>query len=210
MQHPTDPPKARIVSFQKFFTGCLRLSDSAPFGDHSIMPHHALFLDAGCNYAHSSGALSHAFVDLGRRTLESLGWTTDVTRIDDGWDVEAEAEKILAADLIIVQTPGWWMSTPWKFKKYQDEVFVSPKICGTDGRTRTDPTRNYGKGGILTDKHYLLSSTWNAPVEAFDDPNDFFGGVGIDGVFLPLHRTMAFLGMKPLPSFMANDVLKNP
>lgn len=48
------------------------------------------------------------------------------------------------------------------------------------------------------------------PLEAFEDPKQFFGGVGIDGVFLPLHRTMAFLGLKALPSFMANDVIKNP
>ncbi|BBF23411.1 NAD(P)H-dependent oxidoreductase [Sutterella megalosphaeroides] len=174
------------------------------------MTRHALFIDAGCTFGHSQGGLSHAFVDLGRRTLESLGWTTDVTRIDDGWVVEDEVRKILAARLIVIQTPGWWMSTPWKLKKYQDEVFVMPELCGGDGRSRHDPSKLYGSGGFLTDKHYLLSSTWNAPLEAFEDPKQFFGGVSIDGVFLPLHRTMAFLGLKALPSFMANDVIKNP
>jgi len=81
---------------------------------------------------------------------------------------------------------------------------------GGGGGSRNDPTKRYGSGGFLTDKHYLLSSTWNAPLEAFDDPEQFFGGVGIDGVFLPLHRTMAFLGLKPLASFMCNDVFKHP
>ena len=33
---------------------------------------------------------------------------------------------------------------------------------------------------------------------------------GIDGVLLPVHKAFQFLGMKPLPSFMANDVDKNP
>nr|WP_286313820.1 NAD(P)H-dependent oxidoreductase [Turicimonas muris] len=32
----------------------------------------------------------------------------------------------------------------------------------------------------------------------------------MDGVLLPVHKAFQFLGMKPLPSFMANDVLKNP
>ncbi len=27
---------------------------------------------------------------------------------------------------------------------------------------------------------------------------------------MPVHKTFEFLGMRPLPSFMANDVLKNP
>lgn len=27
---------------------------------------------------------------------------------------------------------------------------------------------------------------------------------------MPLHKTFAFIGMKPMASFMANDVFKNP
>lgn len=56
----------------------------------------------------------------------------------------------------------------------------------------------------------MLSSTWNAPQEAFEDPLQFFDGKGIDAVMMPVHKTFLFLGMRPLPSFMANDVLKNP
>lgn len=29
-------------------------------------------------------------------------------------------------------------------------------------------------------------------------------------MLMPVHKTFQFLGMQPLPSFMANDVLKNP
>ncbi len=47
-------------------------------------------------------------------------------------------------------------------------------------------------------------------MEAFTDPKQFFEGRGIDGVFLPLHKTFEFIGMKPMASFMANDVFKNP
>lgn len=63
---------------------------------------------------------------------------------------------------------------------------------------------------MCVSKTYMLSSTWNAPKEAFDDPLQFFEGKGIDAVLMPVHKTFQFLGMRPLPSFMANDVLKNP
>ena len=80
------------------------------------MTRHAFFIDAGCALGHSGGTLNHAFVEKGRKTLEALGWTTDATQIENGWDVEAEVEKILKADLVVIQTPGWWMSTPWQLK----------------------------------------------------------------------------------------------
>ena len=82
-------------------------------------------------------------------------------------------------------------------------------ICGGDGRTRTAPDINYGTGGLLTGR-YMISSTWNAPRAAFVAEGDFFEGTGIDGVFLPMHKAFQFIGLKPMESFMANDVLKNP
>lgn len=169
---------------------------------------HFLIINAGIRNPY--GTLSLELVNRARATLESLGHTIEVTDLNNEYDRIAEAQKMLQADVVIVQTPGWWMSTPWQFKKYQDEVFVSPIVCGGDGRSRANPSKRYGTGGFLTDKRYLLSSTWNAPREAFDDPDQFFEGRGIDGVFLPLHKTFAFLGMKPCESFMVNDVYKNP
>lgn len=169
-----------------------------------------LIINAGCRHFGSGGTLNAAFADIACRVLGELGHETTRTDLDAGWDIEEEVRKVLAADAIIVQTPGWWMSTPWQLKKYEDEVFVQPGISNGDGRTRSDPSKRYGTGGRLVEKCYMLSSTWNAPREAFDDPEQFFGGVGIDGVFLPLHKTFEFIGMKPLPTFMANDVFKNP
>ncbi|MCF0254619.1 MAG: NAD(P)H-dependent oxidoreductase, partial [Duodenibacillus sp.] len=100
---------------------------------------------------------------------------------------------------------------PWQLKRYEDLVFVKPALCaGGDGRSREDRTRLYGRGGVNRDKVYMLSSTWNAPREAFEDPRQFFEGRGIDGLLFPLHKTFEFLGMRGLPSFMANDVFKNP
>lgn len=59
-------------------------------------------------------------------------------------------------------------------------------------------------------KKYMLSLTWNAPLEAFNDPKQFFNGVGVEGVYLHFHKANQFLGLSPLPTFMANDVEKNP
>ncbi len=40
--------------------------------------------------------------------------------------------------------------------------------------------------------------------------NSFFEGVGVDGVYLPFHKANQFLGMTALPTFMCNDVIKDP
>lgn len=83
-----------------------------------------LIINAGCRHFGSGGTLNAAFADIACRVLAELGHETTHTDIDAGWDIEEEARKVLAADAIIVQTPGWWMSTPWQLKKYEDEVFV--------------------------------------------------------------------------------------
>jgi modulator of drug activity B len=40
-----------------------------------------------------------------------------------------------------------------------------------DGRTRQDPSRRYGMGGKMQGKKFMICATWNAPREAFDNPN---------------------------------------
>lgn len=68
---------------------------------------------------------------------------------------------------------------------------------------------NNGRGGLLKGR-YRLSTIWNAPLNAFTAPEVFFEGKGIDVVMLPGHKAMQFMGLTPLPTFMANDVVKNP
>ena len=55
----------------------------------------------------------------------------------------------------------------------------------------------------------MFSMTWNAPTQAFDGKDEFLNG-GIDKVLYPMHKAMEFVGMEALPSFMCNDVVKNP
>ncbi|RYF62370.1 MAG: T9SS type B sorting domain-containing protein, partial [Cytophagaceae bacterium] len=65
-------------------------------------------------------------------------------------------------------------------------------------------------GGLLHGKCYMLSVTWNAPLEAFEDKEQFFHGVGVDGVYLAQHKANQFIGLDTLPTFMCNDVIKQP
>jgi modulator of drug activity B len=70
--------------------------------------------------------------------------------------------------------------------------------------------KKYGSGGLIQGKKYMLSLTWNAPLEAFTAPEQFFHGVGVDGVYLHFHKANQFLGMEALPTFICNDVIKQP
>ena len=108
--------------------------------------------------------------------------------------------------------PGWWMGAPWTVKKYMDDVFTEGhgSLYASDGRTRSDASKKYGSGGLLQGKKYMLSLTWNAPLEAFTEQDQFFEGVGVDGAYLPFHKANQFLAMEPLPTFIVNDVIKMP
>ena len=64
--------------------------------------------------------------------------------------------------------------------------------------------------GLLQGRRYMLSLTWNAPVEAFDEPGNFFEGQGVDGVYFPFHKSQAFVGLDAMPTYIANDVIKAP
>lgn len=171
-----------------------------------------LLLDGGKAFAHSEGRLNHTLHQIARDTLTALGHQIQETVIVDGYDVEAEVEKFLWMDAVIWQMPGWWMGEPWTVKKYMDEVFTAGhgKLYASDGRHRVDPTKNYGKGGLLQGKRHMLSLTWNAPIEAFNEPEEFFSGAGVDGLYMHFHRANQFLGIEPLPTFICNDVIKAP
>jgi len=56
----------------------------------------------------------------------------------------------------------------------------------------------------------MLSTTWNAPLEAFGDTNQFFDNKDVDGVFFAFHKAQQFIGLEKLPTFNCHDVKKNP
>lgn len=171
-----------------------------------------LLIDAGKSFAHSKGELNHTLTEVAASFLRDKGHDVRVTIVDSGYDIEQEIQNYLWADTIIYQMPGWWMDTPWILKKYIDEVFTAGhgSLYASDGRSRSDASKKYGSGGLLQGRKYMLSLTWNAPLEAFDDPEQFFHGVGVDGVYLPFHKANQFIGLSPLPTFICNDVIKAP
>ena len=171
-----------------------------------------LLLDGGKQFAHSEGRYNATLHDAALAWLDRAGCDLQQTRIDAGYDIAEEVAKFLWADVIVYQMPGWWMGAPWTVKKYLDEVFTAGhgSLYANDGRTRADASQKYGSGGLLQGKQYLLSLTWNAPQQAFDDPTDFFEAKGVDAVYLPFHKANQFLGMSPLPTFLCVDVMKRP
>ncbi len=171
-----------------------------------------LIIDAGKAFGHSAGELNHTLTDVAASELQEAGHQVRVTVVDRGYQIEEEVEKLRTADVIIYQMPGWWMGAPWTLKKYIDEVFTAGHgtLYASDGRSCSDGSKKYGSGGLLQGNQYLLSLTWNAPSEAFTDQQQFFAGTGVDGVYLPFHKANQFLGLSPLPTFICNDVIKQP
>ena len=165
-------------------------------------------------YPFSEGKLNLSLVERATANLKNKGYIIQLTTMQDDYDAEKEIERHRWADALILQTPCNWMGVPWTFKKYMDEIYTAGmdgRLCTGDGRSREDQSKQYGSGGTLTGKKYMLSITYNAPLEAFNDPSqEFFGGGGVDDLFWPMHLNFKFFGMKPLKTFACHDVLKNP
>lgn len=168
-----------------------------------------LLLNGGKRFAHSDGRLNQTLHETALAHLDRRGFDLRQTFIDGGYDIPTEVDKFLWADVVIYQMPGWWMGAPWTVKRYIDEVFTAGhgSLYANDGRTRSDSTQKYGSGGLVQGKRYMISATWNAPRQAFDDPSDFFEGKGVDAVYFPFHKANQFLGMSGLPTFLAVDVM---
>jgi modulator of drug activity B len=161
----------------------------------------------------SPGKLNRTIVGLIKEEMETRGYEVRQTEIEQGYDIDAEVQKHLWADLIILQSPIYWFGMPWIYKKYVDEVFTAgmfqQSFLTGDGRTRDDPKKQYGTGGKMHGKEYMLSLTWNAPREAFGDENQvLFAGKTVDDVFVSNTANYKFCGAEVLPSFSCHDVMK--
>lgn len=171
-----------------------------------------LLINGGQVFGHSAGRLNRTLHDIAAEHLTASGHNIQETQVDDGYNIEEEINKFMWADVIVYQMPGWWMMMPWKVKKYMDDIYTTGhgKLYENDGRTRRDPKKQYGTGGLLQGKKYMLSVTWNAPEEAFNEFGNFFDGRGVDAVYFAFHKSQQFLGMSQLKTFMVNDVIKEP
>jgi len=173
-----------------------------------------LIINAHHRYPFSEGRLNAALVMQADEILSGQGHSTKIVAIDEGWQVPDALEQHQWADYILLQTPVNWMGVPWTFKKYMDEVYTAGmggELCAGDGRHEGAPKENYGAGGTLTGKKYMLSLTFNAPKEAFDNPKEYlFAGKSVDDLFFPMHMNFRFFGMQALETFVCYDVMKNP
>ena len=161
----------------------------------------------------SEGKLNKTIIVVTKAALEAKGCEVKLTEIEKGYDIDEEVQKHLWADIIITQSPVYWFGAPWIHKKYIDEIFttglIQQNLLIDDGRTRTDPSRQYGTGGKMQGKKHMLSLTWNAPKEAFGNKDQIlFAGKNVDEVFIATTSAYKFCGVEIVPSFSCHDVVK--
>ncbi|WP_138434908.1 NAD(P)H-dependent oxidoreductase [Winogradskyella algicola] len=174
----------------------------------------ALIINAHQEYPFAKGELNKEIAKRIGNYLKSIGYEIKTTTMKDEWNTDEEVDKHTWADVVVLQSPTNWMGFPWIFKKYMDEVYTAGmfgKMSQNDGRTAEKPKKNYGAGGLMQDTKYMLSLTFNAPEESFNDKNEFlFAGKSVDDLYFAQHMNFKFFGMRPLPTFACFDVMKNP
>lgn len=161
----------------------------------------------------SEGRLNTTMSRTIKEEMERRGFEVRYTEINLGYNIDEEVTKHLWADLIITQSPVNWFGNPWIYKKYIDEVFtaglIQQSMLTGDGRSSKDSAKQYGTGGKMQGKKYMLSLTWNAPEEAFNNNDQFlFRGKSVDDVFVFNTANYKFCGVEILPSFSCHNVIK--
>jgi NAD(P)H dehydrogenase (quinone) len=110
-------------------------------------------------------------------------------------DVEAEQQKLLAADAVIFQFPLWWFGMPAILKGWVDRVFAYGLAYGFKGEGNR---YRYGDGG-LKGKRGLLSVTVGGPVADYL-PRGINGP--LDQLLFPItHGMLFFAGMDVMPTY---------
>lgn len=171
-------------------------------------------INGGQKFGHSGGKFNET---IAQETLnffqDNADFEVRTTDINQDYNPAEEVGKFVWADVIIYHTPVWWFQLPHGFKKYIDVVFTEGHASGiynSDGRSSKSPAINYGTGGTLHGRKYMLTTSWNAPKEAFTLPGEFFSERSVDdGPLFGFHRMNAFTGMTPLETMHFHDIEKN-
>ena len=171
-------------------------------------------INGGQQFGHSGGRFNATLAAATEAFFrEQPGFEVRTTDINSSYNPAEEVEKYTWADIVIYHTPIWWFQLPHGFKQYIDVVFSAGHAKGiyhSDGRSSHNPGINYGTGGMLHGRKYMVTSSWNAPREAFTLPGEFFSETSVDdGVLFGFHRMNAFIGLTPLPGIHFHDVEKN-
>ena len=170
-------------------------------------------INGGQTFAHSGGMFNNTLTGWTVEVMKEKGFAYRVTNINDAFDPLAEVENFKWADVIIYHTPIWWFQLPNGIKRYIDEVFNAGHDNGiyrNDGRSRKNPDVNYGTGGLMQGKRYMVTTSWNAPQTAFTLEGEFFDRHTVDeGVLFGFHKMNQFVGMTRIEGFHFHDLEKN-
>src|SRR6476620_93872 len=124
------------------------------------------------SFDRAKGGLNRSIADEWAR-LGKYHFQVEQTTVVEGYDIEVEIAAFKRADFIIIQTPIYWFSLPGVLKKYIDDVFVPGVFF--------EKTNQFGRGGLLKEKCYMLSVTWGAKQTVFNaEPNQFLQGLSED------------------------------
>jgi len=107
-------------------------------------------------------------------------------------DIQSELDKLLWCDLLVLNFPVFWCSTPAMLKGWIDRVMISGVTYG--GK------RFYDKGGLVG-KQALVSATIGGQAHMFEE-NGVHGPLE-DMLRHLLRGTLAYTGMMVLPPFVA-------
>ncbi len=170
-------------------------------------------INGGQTFAHSGGSFNKTITNWTKEVLENEKFEIRISNVNDDFDAFEEAENFKWADIIVYHFPIWWFQVPNRLKFYIDEVFTAGHNNGiykNDGRSRVNPAINYGTGGMLGGRKYMVTTSWNAPQTAFTIEGEFFDQHSVDeGVLFGFHRMNAFTGMKLLGTFHFHDMEKS-
>ncbi len=159
----------------------------------------------------AEGKLTQTFINKAQSFFENNNFEVKHSIVESDYNIKEELEKFKWADYILLQYPVYWMGVPWLTKKYMDEMFSGGNKTVTfinDGRSRSDSSKKYGSGGLMTDKKYMLSLTYNCPSSEFSNKDGFFDGLSLDEANIAVHKTFQFCGAKPLETYAIHDIFK--
>ncbi|NET41632.1 NAD(P)H-dependent oxidoreductase [Okeania sp. SIO2B3] len=152
----------------------------------------------------AKGSYNQSLFETAVETL-SNGYKILTTIVEDGYKIPEEIAKFKQADAVIFQYPVYWFMMPSTLKRYLDNVYAYGEFFAFSGG-------EYGSGGLMKGKKFMLSTTWNAPVEVFNNknPNSFFEGRSAEEILLPMRKSQEYCGLEELPHFSCHNIVKNP
>ncbi len=107
-------------------------------------------------------------------------------------DIQAEIDKLLACEMLILQFPLWWFSVPAMLKGWIDRVFVNGVVYGKG--------RRFDTGGMRGRRAMVCTST--ACLPQMVEPDGLLAHLDINLWHLQ-HGTLGYAGFEVLKPFAA-------